>query len=133
MKVASIAVLGVTAVVFGAGAPAYGQGKNPPGVNPTHYQCYRVDKAKPMKAITVTLKDQFGAAKVQVIQPVYLCSPTAKNEQAPKDPDTHFLCYEDKGVKAPNKKVHLINQFGEQDLVVGVPFLLCVPTIKKLL
>jgi hypothetical protein len=36
-------------------------------------------------------------------------------------------------VKTPNKKVHVTNQFGEQDLVAGIPFLLCVPSIKKLL
>jgi hypothetical protein len=35
-------------------------------------------------------------------------------------------------VKTPNKKVRVINQFGEQDLVVTVSFLLCVPSLKKI-
>jgi hypothetical protein len=84
VKIGFIAAL-TAAFALAAAAPAFGQGKNPPGVDPTHYQCYGVALAKAMKPITVTLKDQFGSAKVQVIQPVYLCSPTAKNEQAPKD------------------------------------------------
>jgi len=134
MRTTSIAALAATVTLaFGAHAPAEAQGKNPPGVNPAHYQCYRVNLLKPFKQVAVELVDQFGVAKVKVIQPVYLCTPTDKNKEGLKDKDTHLLCYQDAGVKTPNKKVRVINQFGEQDLAVGIPFLLCVPSLKKLL
>jgi hypothetical protein len=126
----SIAAL-ATAIAFalGVGTPAYA--KDPPGVNPTHYQCYRVKQLKPFKTVAVKLRDQFGTVGVKVIQPVYLCAPTDKNGEGLKDKDTHLLCCQDRRVKTPNEKVRVINQFGEQDLVV-VPFLLCVPSLKKI-
>ena|SRR3989304_891730 len=132
MRTTSIATLAATvALALAAHAPAYA--KDPPGVNPTHYQCYRVKQIKRFKPVAVKLADQFGVAGVKVIQPVYLCAPTDKNGEGLKDKDTHLLCYQDAGVKAPNKKVRIINQFGEQDLAVTTPIVLCVPSLKKLL
>jgi hypothetical protein len=40
--------------------PAHAQGQNPPGVNPTHYQCYEVTSVQSFQPIEVTLRDQFG-------------------------------------------------------------------------
>jgi len=132
MRTTSIAALAAAvAFAFSAGAPAHA--KDPPGVNPAHYQCYRVKQIKRFKPVAVKLADQFGVAGAKVIQPVYLCAPTDKNGEGLKDKDTHLLCYQDTGVKTPNKKVRVINQFGEQDLVVTIPFMLCVPSLKKLL
>jgi hypothetical protein len=83
-------------VVFASVAVAHAQGKDPPGVDPTHYECYRVEVAT--KPVTLnTLRDQFGIAeKIAVGNPMYLCVPTAKNGVEPKDPKTHHLCYQDK-------------------------------------
>lgn len=132
MRTTSIAALAATvAFAFGAHAPAYA--KDPPGVNPTHYQCYRVKQINRFRPVGVKLADQFGVASVRVIRPVYLCAPTDKNGEGLKDKDTHLLCYQDTGVKTPNKKVRVINQFGELDLVVTTPIVLCVPSLKKLL
>ena len=120
-------------VVFASVAAAHAQGKYPPGVDPTHYECYRVEVAT--KPVTLnTLRDQFGIAeKIAVGNPMYLCVPTAKNGVEPKDPKTHHLCYEDKGVKTPNRKVPITNQFGNVDLTVGPAVMLCVPSLKEVL
>jgi hypothetical protein len=132
-----------SAIALGSGAPALAQapaqtpaeaqGKDPPGVNPTHYQCYQV-KA-PTKLLTLkSLRDQFGVAeKISVTTPMHLCVPTAKNGVEPKDPRTHYLCYQDKGVKPPNRKARITNQFGDVDIAVLTPTMLCVPSLKKLL
>ena len=41
----------VIAGAFGLAAPAHAQGANPRGVNPTHYQCYKIDA--PAKPVTL--------------------------------------------------------------------------------
>jgi hypothetical protein len=132
MKARIIALIAF-AVASGSAAPAEAQGKDPPGVDPTHYQCYRVEVAtKPMTL--KTLQDQFGLAeKIAVSNPMYLCVPTAKNGVEPKDAKTHYLCYQDKGVKTPNRKVRITNQFGNVDLTVGAAAMLCVPSLKEIL
>lgn len=124
------------AIVGGLGVAAHAQdGKNPPGVNPTHYQCYRVEA--PTEPIVVKLlQDQFGIAEeVKIGTPLHLCAPTAKNRVAARDRVTHYLCYQDE-VKPANKKVNIINQFTKKtgiDLAVLGPAFLCVPSRKKVL
>ena len=131
MRTTNLAVLVATvAVALGAGAPA--NAKDPPGVNPTHYQCYLAKPAKPFQK-GVVLTDQFGKSKVMVLNAVYLCAPVDKDGEGLKDKDTHLVCYQDKGVKAPKKKVMVINQFGEQVLTVNDATWLCVPLLKKVL
>jgi hypothetical protein len=125
----------VIAMLAGVGlsASAQAQGANPPGVNPTHYQCYRVEA--PTKPVELKqLRDQFGiAGPVKVATPMFLCAPTAKNGVAPRDRITHYLCYQDEGVKPANRKARITNQFGTLDLAVLGPTTLCVPSLKRLL
>jgi hypothetical protein len=124
-------------IVCGLGSPAHAQsGRNPPGVNPTHYQCYMVDAAT--DAITLKLlRDQFGVSEaVKLTRPMMLCAPTAKNGTTPKDRVTHYLCYEDEGVKPADRKARIINQLTKEtgiELGIGKPTMLCVPSLKKLL
>jgi hypothetical protein len=133
MKTSTFAALGATlAIIAGASAPARAQGQNPPGVNPTHYQCYRVSEANPLKAQQVKLRDQFAASGVKLGKALYLCAPVEKNGVPPKDKDTHLICYSIEG-KAANKKVSVTHQFGTQTLTVGGVVSLCVPSIKKVL
>lgn len=75
---ASAQAQGVAPAPGPGAASAQAEGKDPPGVNPIHYQCYKVEA--PTKPITVnTLRDQFGAAeKIAVTTPMYLCVPTAR-------------------------------------------------------
>jgi hypothetical protein len=125
----TIILLGTAiATAFGPAAPAQAQ-----SLNPTHYQCYRLAVAQ-SKAVTVKLQDQFGVSpKVLVGNAMFLCAPTSKNGSKVSDPNTHYLCYQDEGVKAPEKKVRVTNQFGTLDMTVEGPTWLCLPSSKKLL
>ena len=130
--------LGITvAIVFGLGLPAHAQnGRNPPNVNPTHYQCYTVEA--PTSTIELrALRDQFGLSEgVKLEKIMFLCAPTAKNLVRPRDPITHYLCYEDFNVKPANRKARIVNQLTKVtgiDLVVEKPVMLCVPSLKRLL
>ena len=125
--------LSTSAILLCLATPAHAQGQNPPGVNPTHYQCYKVEG--PSKPLTLKLiRDQFGGAEgVKVGRPLYLCAPAVKNTLGPRDKTTHYLCYEDEGVKTPNRKVRITNQLGTMELAVETPAMLCVPSLKKLL
>jgi hypothetical protein len=122
----------IIAGAFGLAAPAHAQGADPRGVNPTHYQCYKVEA--PTKQITLkVLRDQFGTATpVKVGTPLFLCAPTDKNGVAAKDRTTHYLCYEDEGVKPANKKAQITNQFGTIPVSILAPVMLCVPSLKKI-
>jgi hypothetical protein len=124
-------------VVFGVCSPAYAQdGKNPRGVNPTHYQCYSV-KAPENAQVVKLLRDQFGVSEaVKLANIVFLCAPAAKNGVAARDQVTHYLCYEEERDNVLNKKVRVTNQLTKEtgiELLVETPKLLCVPSIKKLL
>ena len=121
------------ALIFGTTSLARAQGSDPPGVNPAHYQCYKVSEAVPFKPVAVTLKDQFGNSKATVVNPVMICAPTSKNGAVVKDQKTHLVCYQDEGPKAPEKRVRVQNQFGQDVLTVGGAAMLCVPSLKTVL
>ncbi len=132
MRFQPVAVLCLTAVVaLAAGAAARAQGHNPPGVNPTHYQCYRVAEQSRFKPVAVKLQDQFGTSGVKLVRPLFLCAPVAKNGEKPKDERTHLVCYEEEGGKAADKRVTTLNQFGKEALTVGGPVMLCAPSLKR--
>jgi hypothetical protein len=109
---------------------ANAQGKDPPGVNPSHYQCYRVSEQAAFKPVGVKLADQFGASGAQILKPIMLCAPTSKNGAPVKDPKTHLVCYQEEGAKSADKLVSTTNQFGTDKLTVGGPTMLCVPSLK---
>jgi hypothetical protein len=131
-RATAVAAFSVTmAMVTGGGTPAQAEGKNPPGINPTHYQCYRVSEAEPFGRREVKLHDQFGTSAATILKTSLLCAPVDKNEQRARDRQTHYVCYEEEG-RAADKKVIVTNQFGKQTLVVDRPALLCVPSMKRL-
>ena len=107
--------------------------KDPPGVNPEHYSCYRVSPATPFKLQKVTLSDQFGNSTAYVVQEALLCTPVSKNDQPIKDKVTHLMCYTLKADKSANKAVSITNQFGTFTMKVGLLTQLCVPSLKKVL
>jgi hypothetical protein len=126
-----IAAIGIASTfVLGLGLSAQAQGQNPPGVNPEHYECYRVVGKVPAIA-PVRLKDQFGSSEARVLTPVFLCNPVQKNEEPIKDEKTHLVCYQITGPRQANKTVRVKNQFGEQQLRATVAQLLCVPSVKE--
>ena len=131
MKAAIIGSLGFACMIASAmSAPTQAQTKDPPGVNPTHYQCYRVAEGQPFQPRDVKLADQFGASGARVLKPIVLCAPVSKNGAPVRDKRTHLTCYEDEGPKAVDKKVAVTNQFGTETLTVGGPWTLCVPSLK---
>jgi hypothetical protein len=123
-------------LTIGAGiafvSPAQAQGKDPPGVNPTHFVCYRVSQATKLKPAAVKLKDQFGAFGSKIGNPLFLCAPVSKNGEEVKDSKTHLTCY---SISAKNagKKVKVTHQLGSQVLTVGGSVVLCLPSIKEVM
>lgn len=126
MKASSILIIGFGVALASA---AYAQ-KNPEGVNPTHFLCYRVSQITALKPAAVKLSDQFGALGTKIGKPLFLCNPVTKNGEKPKDQKTHLVCYE---ISAKNaaKKVEVTNQLGKQTLAVGGSIVLCVPSLKE--
>jgi hypothetical protein len=106
---------------------------NPPGADPTHYQCYEVTSYEGPAGINVKLRDQFGQTQVTLAKPHFLCTPVQKNNMRPRDTRTHFVCYYGYEGQPVNKKVRVQNQFGKDVLGVGKPVFVCVPSIKALL
>ena len=133
MTATTVTVFGATlAIAIGFAAPALAQGKNPPEVNPTHFQCYRVSQIKPIKPQTVKLRDQFTTGAAKLAQAMFVCAPVEKNGEPSKDRTTHLTCYT---VPAKNagKKVRMTHQLGQHDLAVGGSVFVCLPSLKKVL
>lgn len=112
--------------------PSYAQNMNPPGVNPTHFVCYRVAAVKPLKPAEVKLKDQFGAFGSKLGQPNLLCAPVSKNGEEVKDVKTHLVCYTI-SAKNAGKTVVIEHQLGKQELRVGGSVVFCLPALKEVL
>ena len=129
MKLSTMLAAGLTLAFIPA---AHAQTKNPPGVNPAHYQCYRVSQAKPLKPVALKLKDQFGAWGPKLGNALFLCAPVSKNGEDVKDQLTHLTCYQ---IPAKNagKKVLVTHQLGEQVLTVGGTVFMCLPSLKKVM
>jgi hypothetical protein len=106
---------------------------DPPGVNPAHYQCYRVYESKPLKPFKVTLADLFGKRTAVLGKAMFLCTPVSKDGAPVKDKRTHLVCYATKPAKSAGKAVTVEHQFGKQVLKVGESVMLCLPSLKKVL
>jgi hypothetical protein len=130
MKSAICLAIGLGLTVTSA---AQAQGKNPPGVNPAHYLCYRVSQAAPLKPpAAVKLSDQFGASGSKIGSALFLCTPVSKNGEEVKDKTTHLVCYS-VAAKNANKKVKIATQLGTQILKVGGSVTLCLPATKEVI
>ncbi len=129
MKASIILAIGIGMALTSV---AQAQGKDPPGVDPAHFLCYRVSQAAPIKPAEAKLADQFGAFGTKIGNALFLCTPVSKNGADVKDKVTHLTCY---SVSAKNagKKVKVTNQFGSQVLTVGGSVVLCVPSLKEVL
>jgi len=87
-------------------------GKNPPGVNPTHFLCYRVSQSAPLKPpASVKLADQFGGLGTKIGNALFLCTPVSKNGEELKDKTTHLTCYS-VAAKNAGKTVKVTHQLG---------------------
>jgi hypothetical protein len=126
MKVKIALAIGIASFAV---TPSQAQ-SNPPGVNPTHFLCYRVSATSKLKPVAVKLKDQFGAFGSKLGQPLFMCTPVSKNGEEVKDTRTHLTCY---SVSAKNagKTVVVVHQFGKQQMRVGGSVVLCLPSLKE--
>ena len=114
MKTAAILLTIGAGIAFGS--PAQAQGKDPPGVNPTHFVCYRVSQSTKLKPAAVKLKDQFGAFGSKIGNPLFLCAPVSKNGEEVKDSKTHLTCYSISAKNASKKVKALRTYLGSQVL-----------------
>jgi hypothetical protein len=108
------------------------QAKDPEGVNPTHFLCYRVVQTSALKPTSVKLQDQFGASGSKLGKAVMLCTPVSKNGEPVKDKRTHLTCYTITPKKV-GKKVLVVHQFGKQTLSVASSYMLCLPSLKEVM
>jgi len=94
MKASIIAAIGLGLAFTSSVAQA--QGKNPPGVNPTHFLCYRVSQSRAAEAGSRgemgKISSQFLAARSAT--PCFSARPVAKNGEEMKDKTTHLVCYQ---------------------------------------
>jgi hypothetical protein len=104
------------AIALGLSTSTPAESKDPLGVNPAHYQCYRVSEPEPFTSPPVKLADQFGTSEAKVGRANVLCAPVSKNGARVTDKRTHLVCYEDEGPKLVGKKVTVTNQFGTETL-----------------
>jgi hypothetical protein len=125
-------------------APADKKNENPGAETaPDHLASYIIDSTVGpfQKPKGLTVSNQFGQLKVDVVAPVFLMTPTAKKLTPPPPPPLvgsllpHFQCYRLSNVKnAPTDKgISLVDQFGALtvDLDKRGPFRLCVPVNKN--
>ena len=100
-----------------------------------HFKCYWVDPAGGPPEEDVILEDQFGLFNAEVRHADLFCNPTEKmhgTETTPISNDKghlaiYDLVYEGEPVF---RRVEITNQFGTQNLTVGGPVGLAVPTQK---
>jgi len=131
MKASALLAIGLGIAVISA-APAQAQSKDPEGVNPTHFLCYRVSAASKLKPTEVKLKDQFDSFGTKIGNPLFLCTPVSKNGEEVKDTKTHLTCYQ-VSAKNAGKKVVVVHQLGKQQLTVGGSVVLCLPSLKEVI
>ena len=99
-----------------------------------HFKCYLTYGMPSYDS--VLLRDQFGEAGALVLYPRLFCNPVEKlhdgNVTPIQDPDAHLKMYMMYTYeKSPTRQVEISNQFGEeQELDVGRPYFLAVPTQK---
>ena len=118
-------------------AKALGAGGAPPraGDSLDHFQCYRTKTAAGrFEERSIQVTDQFGGPlRFVVTKPSHFCVPADKRGESPSAPshDGMLVCYLLKTPKGQAPATHLIStrtQFGNEILVTGAAYELCVPS-----
>jgi hypothetical protein len=127
-----ILVATVLTAALAAGAAA----KLPPIPKGNHYACYPAKLTDRFEPRIVTLTDQMGTYKVQVLGVTRVCMPVRKvvNDKVfePVDPRSHLTCYAVKlGGQVKLTDVIINDQFGGHiNVRLGQPNELCLPAGK---
>jgi hypothetical protein len=98
-----------------------------------HFTCYKVAQRERELRRIVTIRNQFGEARLRLDQPSLILVPARKVEEGQAFPEKldHYKCYEVVRAPAPNvKELRLGDQFGEGEAQVGPPKFFCVPAMK---
>ena len=99
-----------------------------------HFKCYEAEGDE--LDVLVSLEDQFGFdPDVWVGEPKLFCNPVDKNGEGIFDPTAHLTGYgiggDDDDDDDDRMSVSVLNQFGEQELIIDEPELLLVPSEKN--
>jgi len=133
MKTASLALLLVVLTAGSAWAqPPVGAAAPSPLAAQNHYKCYDIISHDPFDPRLVSLRDQFGLTRAQVIRPVYHCNPVDKNQEGIPYPDIHLMCYEifdDPYLGTWPLRIYNLN-FGWLGIKADKARLLCAPSYK---
>ena len=100
-----------------------------------HYQCYMINKARPIAGESIQIEDQFGKSEVLLGQPVMLCNPSAKTHKGERfeieDERRHLVCYDYvKQGRVESHELVIETQFGRQEVVSSRRELFCAPASK---
>jgi hypothetical protein len=107
------------------------------GVTPTitvaHFECYTATFGKTPQAL-VQLTDQFQQYQTNIGPPELFCTPVVKkvisgHHQRVPTPADHLTCYAIQGPAIQQSRPY-VNQFVTDNVTVGTPSLLCLPTNK---
>jgi hypothetical protein len=141
MRFISLAILVLAvAAAFGIGritvspAPAVASIPMAAATTFSHFECYSA-KFGGQFAETVQLTDQFQTYQTSVGPPELFCTPVVKKvisgpRLAVPTPPDHLTCYQIQGPTIQQVRPYA-NQFVSNQVQVGTPSLLCVPTHKS--
>src|SRR4030095_11377688 len=113
--------------------PAFAQA----GGGTDHFKCYVATESTLEPPLVVSLEDPLGQRPdVPVHNAVFFCNPVAKTVEEVTtpiaEPLNHLTLYPiAKKSPEPARLVTVDNQFGVQELVLGAPRLVAVPTEKE--
>jgi hypothetical protein len=92
------------------------------------YKATRKSRAPKFEKREVNLEGQFLQGTVRLNRPVRLGVPTNKNSEGINDADSHLTCYSLRARRINKRDVEVENQFGQFQLTVRKPNMLCVPS-----
>ena len=137
ITVGLVASLVASAYIAGritASPPAAASGLRPMVTTFSHFECYTAKFGMAPQAL-VQLTDQFQTYRTNIAQPEFFCTPVTKRvisgHNCPVPPPAdHLTCYMVAGPTIQQQRPYA-NQFVQRDnVVVGTPSLLCLPTHK---
>lgn len=137
--VSLLAALAFVMVAMAKDGPA--TASYPDAVVFSHFECYTPVKPGPPPPAprnVVKLADQFQQITTQVSSSVLFCTPVMKTlppgvrPLSVPPPADHLTCYAISGPPV-NHLILASNQLQRQQLMLGTPALLCVPTHKKVI
>jgi hypothetical protein len=108
----------------------------PINVKGDHFACYMLEKGPNLKPEQVTIKDQFGSAKVVLGMPKMICNPSEKIHRKQhfgiENKERHLVCYE-MLEQSPSRdnKLEIENQFEKRRVRSTNRELFCVPSLKR--